>query len=131
VSGEEDADRRLLHSVAALERTALAWERTAVSLAAVGLLLLRVVDGGPTTQAAGLGLVAMAVAVVLVVVPLGYRRARARVDPAAPERPFVGEDRWRARALLVTACAISLVAVVVAVDIWLAGAVWGQAPSTR
>lgn len=123
MSGEEDADRRLLHSVAALERTALAWERTAVSLGAVGLLLLKVVDGGRLTQAAGLALVAMAAAVVLAVVPLGYRRARARVDPSALERPFVDDDRWRTRALLGTACAVSLVAVVVALDIWLAGAI--------
>jgi uncharacterized membrane protein YidH (DUF202 family) len=123
VTGQEDADGRLLHSVAALERTALAWERTAVSLAAVGLLLLKVVDGGRLTQAAGLALVAMAAAVVLVIVPLGYRRARARVDPAAPEQPFVEEDRWRTRALLGTACAVSLVAVVVALDIWWAGAI--------
>jgi uncharacterized membrane protein YidH (DUF202 family) len=122
VTGQDD-DGRLLHSVAALERTALAWERTAVSLAAVGLLLLKVVDGGRLTQAAGLALVAMAAAVVLVVVPLGYRRARARVDPAAPEQPFVEADRWRTRALLGTACAVSLVAVVVPLDIWWAGAI--------
>jgi hypothetical protein len=123
VTGEEDADRRLLHSVAALERTALAWERTAVSLGAVGLLLLKAVDGGRLTQAAGLALVAVAAAVVLVAVPLGYRRARARVDPEALDRPFVDEDRWRARALVGTAWLVSLVAVAVALDIWVAGAV--------
>ena len=123
MTDDEDADRRLLHSVAALERTALAWERTAVSLGAVGLLLLKVVDGGRLTQAAGLALVAVAAAVVLVVVPLGYRRARARVDPEALERPFVDDDRWRARALVGTAWLVSLVAVAVAVDIWVAGAV--------
>ncbi|WP_199904987.1 DUF202 domain-containing protein [Nocardioides sediminis] len=120
---EEGPERRLLHSVAALERTALAWERTAVSLGAVGLLLLKVVDGGRLTQAAGLALVAVAAAVVLVVVPFGYRRARARVDPESLERPFVDEDRWRARALVGTAWLVSLVAVAVAVDIWVAGAV--------
>jgi uncharacterized membrane protein YidH (DUF202 family) len=123
VSGQEEADGRLLHSVAALERTALAWERTAVSLGAVGLLLLKVVDGGGLTQSAGLALVAMAAAVVLVIVPLGYRRARARVDASIPERPFVEADRWRARTLLGTACTVSLVAVVVALDIWWAGAI--------
>jgi hypothetical protein len=122
VTGEEDADRRLLHSVAALERTALAWERTAVSLGAVGLLLLKAVDGGRLTQAAGLALVAVAGAVVLVVVPIGYRRARARVDPEALEQPFVDEDRWRARALVGTAWLVSLVAVAVALDVWVAGA---------
>jgi hypothetical protein len=123
VTGDEGAERRLLHSVAALERTALAWERTAVSLGAVGLLLLKAVDGGRVTQAAGLALVAMAAAVVLVVVPLGYRRARARVDPEALERPFVDDDRWRARALVGTAWLVSLVAVAVALDIWVSGAV--------
>ena len=123
MTADEGPERRLLHSVAALERTALAWERTAVSLGAVGLLLLKVVDGSRLTQAAGLALVAMAAAVVLVAVPLGYRRARARVDPASPEQPFVDDDRWRRRALLGTAWAISLVAVAVAVDIWLAGAI--------
>jgi hypothetical protein len=123
VTEGDGADRRLLHSVAALERTALAWERTAVSLGAVGLLLLKVVDGGRLTQAAGLALVAVAAAVVLLVVPLGYRRARARVDPEAVDRPFVDNDRWRARALLGTACLVSLVAVAVALDVWVAGAV--------
>ncbi len=68
---ETGVEQALLHSVAALERTALAWERTAVSLAAVGLLLLKVADGGRVTQAAGLVLVAMAATVVLAVVPLG------------------------------------------------------------
>lgn len=116
-------DRPLRHSVAALERTALAWERMAVSLGAVGLLMVKVVDGGRATQAAGLVLVAMAASVVLVMVPLGYRRARDRVDPAVPEQPFVHEDRWRPRVMLATSCAISLVTVVVAVDIWLTGAI--------
>jgi len=109
--------------VAALERTALAWERTAMSLGAVGLLLFKVVDGGRATQAAGLVLVAMAALVVLVMVPLGYLRARARVDPGAPEQPFIEEDIWRPRALLATSCTISFVAVVVAVDLWLTGAI--------
>ncbi len=113
----------LRHAVAALERTALAWERTAVSLGAVGLLLLKVVEGGRATQAAGLVLVAMAASVALVMVPVGYRRARARVDPEVLERPFVDQDRWRRRVLLGTSCAISVVVVVVAVDVWLAGAV--------
>lgn len=113
----------LRHAVAALERTALAWERTAVSLGAVGLLLLKVVDGGRATEAAGLVLVAMAASVVLVMVPLGYRRARARVDPDVLERPFVAHDRWRPRVLLVTSCAISIIAVVVAADVWLSGAI--------
>lgn len=116
-------DQQLRHAVAALERTALAWERTAVSLGAVGLLLVKLVDGGRATQAAGLVLVAMAASVVLVMVPLGYRRARTRVDRATPEQPFVEPDRWRPRVLLGTSCAISSVAVAVAVDMWLTGAI--------
>lgn len=119
----DDPDRSLRHAVAALERTALAWERTAMSLGAVGLLLVKVVDGGRATEAAGLVLVALAATVVLVMVPLGYLRARARVHPGTPEQPFVHEDRWRPRVLLASSCAISFVAVVVAVDIWLTGAV--------
>lgn len=117
------ADRPLRHAPAALERTALAWERTALALGAVGLLLVKVVDGGRATQAAGLVLVAMAAAVVLVMVPLGYLRACARVDPGAPERPFVDEDGWRPRVLLASSFAISVVAVVVTVDISLSGAI--------
>ena len=120
---EDHAGRPLRHAVAALERTALAWERTAGSLGAVGLLLLKVVDGGRATQVAGLVLFAMAASVVLVMVPWGYRRARARVDPDAVERPFVEDDRWRPRVLLVTSGVISIVAVVVAVDVWLSGTV--------
>jgi uncharacterized membrane protein YidH (DUF202 family) len=120
---DESFGRPLRHAVAALERTALAWERTAVSLGAVGLLMVKVVDGGRATQAAGLVLVAMAASVVLVMVPLGYRRAQARVDPDVPERPFVAHDRWRPRVLLVTACAISIITIVVAADVWVAGAI--------
>ncbi len=123
MSDEDRPGEPLRHAVAALERTALAWERTAVSLGAVGLLLLKVIDGGRATEAAGLALVAMAASVALVMVPVGYRRARARVDPEALERPFLDHDRWRGRVLLATACSISVVAVVVAVDVWLSGAI--------
>lgn len=112
----------LVHEVAALERTALAWERTAVSLGAVGLLLLKVVDGGWAMEASGILLVAVAGLIVLVVVPLGYRRARSRVDPAAPAAPFTVTDRWRAASLLATALCVSVTVVAVAADIWLAGA---------
>lgn len=123
MSPADPPNRPLRHAVAALERTALAWERTAVSLGAVGLLLVKVVDGGRATQAAGLVLVAMATTVVLVMVPSGYLRARARVDPGAPEQAFVHDDRWRPRVLLASSCAISAVAIVVAVDLWVTGAI--------
>ncbi len=112
----------LVHDVAALERTALAWERTAVSLAAVGLLLLKVLDGGWALQASGVLLVAVAVLVVLVLVPLGYRRARSRVDPGDPTAPFTTTDRWRSWTLLGTALCVSVTVVAVAVDMWLTGA---------
>lgn len=117
------AGRPLRHGIAALERTALAWERTAVSLGAVGLLLVKVVDGGGATRAAGLVLVAMAATVSLVVVPLGYRRARARVDPDVLAAPFVDDDRWRPRVLLVSSWLISVVTVVVVIDLWSSGAI--------
>ncbi len=119
------ASRRgpLVHDVAALERTALAWERTAVSLAAVGTLLLKAVDGGRALDAAGLLLVGLAVVVVLVLVPVGYQRARARVDHDAPGSPFTRPDRGRSAVLLGTAVAVSLTVVAVAVDLWLVGAI--------
>lgn len=111
----------LVHDVAALERTALSWERTAFAVAALGLLLVKVVDGGFLLQAAGLGLVAMAGLIVVVLVPVGYRRTRARVDPQVPGSPFTSPDRWRPRALLATALAVSLSAVAVGLDLWVAG----------
>lgn len=123
MSPGDSADQPLRHAVAALERTALAWERTAISLGAVGLLLVKVVDGGRATQAAGLVLVAMASTVALVMVPWGYVRARARVAPGAPGQPFAHEDRWRPRVLLASSCAISVIAMVVAADLWLAGVI--------
>jgi hypothetical protein len=121
VRGRARAGAPLVHDVAALERTALAWERTAVSLGAVGLLLLKVVDGGWATQAAGILLVAIAGLVVLAVVPMGYRRARARVDPGDPAAPFTTGDRWRPTFLLVTALAVSATGVALAVDVWVSG----------
>lgn len=117
----EDPGRPLVHEVAALERTALAWERTAVSLALVGTLLLKVVEGGRFVEAAGLALVAVSIGVVLVVVPVGYRRARAKVDPRRPAAPFADPDPWRGRFLLVTAAVVSLTVVALALDIWLVG----------
>lgn len=111
----------LAHEVAALERTALAWERTAFSLAAVGALLLKVVDGGRPLQAAGLLLVGLAIVIVLVLVPVGYRRARMRVDPDRPPSAFTAPDRWRAPVLLVTAVAVTLTVLAVSVDLWMTG----------
>lgn len=112
----------LVHDIAALERTALAWERTAVSLAAVGALLLKVVEGGRLIQAGGVLLVGVAVVIVIVLVPLGYRRARARVDPDRPDAAFTSPDRWRRTVLVSTAAAVSATVVAVAADIWMTGA---------
>lgn len=111
----------LVHDVAALERTALAWERTGFSLAAVGLLLVKVVPGGRVLQGSGLVLVGVAVLVVLVLVPWGYGRARVRVDPDEPAGAFAGADPWRSATLLTTALAVSGTAVGVAVDLWVTG----------
>lgn len=107
----------LVHEVAALERTALAWERTAISLAAVGLLLVKLVDVGLPTETGGVVLVGLAIAVVLVVVPVGYRRARGRVEPQRLDAPFTVVDRWRPRMLLVTALAVSATALAVGADV--------------
>ncbi len=122
MSRQNRRSQPLVHDVAALERTALAWERTAVSLGAVGLLLAKVVEGGWPLVASGVLLLAVAVVIVLVVVPLGYRRARARVDPTEPSAPFATGDRWRPRVLLGTAMCVSVTVVAVAADIWLTGA---------
>lgn len=122
MSRRERGAAPLVHDVAALERTALAWERTAISLGAVGLLLLKVVDGGWVMEASGIVLVAVAGLIVVVVVPLGYRRARARVDAADPAAPFTTTDRWRSGFVLATALSVSLTVVAVAADIWLTGA---------
>ncbi len=114
--------KQLAHQVAALERTALSWQRTAFSLGAVGALLLKVVEGGRALQAAGVALVGLAIVIVLVLVPLGYRRTRLRVDPDRPPASFTAPDRWRAPVLLGTAVAVSLTVLAVAVDLWVTGA---------
>lgn len=111
------ADDDLVHRVAALERTALAWERTAFGLAALGALLAKLGVGGPVVRATGLALVATAFGLVGVAVPVGYRRARARVDRADPARPFVVDDPWRPRIIAVTAISLSLTVLVVAAEL--------------
>ena len=109
----------LPHGIAALERTALAWERTAFSLGAVGALLLKVVGEGTVVRAAGALLLASALAVVLVMVPTGYRRALARVDPDDQAAPFTDDDPWRHRALLATAAVVTLTVAAVGADLLL------------
>jgi uncharacterized membrane protein YidH (DUF202 family) len=107
----------LPHAVAALERTSLAWERTAFSLAAVGALLLKVAGEGSVVRAGGVLLVAAALVVVLVMVPVGYRRALARVDPDDQAAPFTEEDPWRGRALLGTAVVVALTVAAVGAEL--------------
>lgn len=109
----------LLHSVAALERTALSWERTALSLGAVGLLLLKLVDGGWATRGAGILLVVVAGVIVVVAGPLRYWRARARLEAAGSLNAFVAPDRWLRALVLVTAVCISITVVALALDLWL------------
>jgi putative membrane protein len=107
----------LVHDVAALERTALAWERTAISLGAVGTLLLKLVRGGGLAEAAGIALVGSAALIVLVMVPAGYRRARERVDADNPGQAFAAQDRWRHVALGATAALVSLTVLAVSLDL--------------
>ncbi len=121
-SSSPGAPEPLAHAVAALERTALAWERTAFSLAAVGTLLLKVVRGGRVTEASGLLMIGAAVLIVLVMVPYGYHRARTRVDPDRPAEAFESPDRWRPVVLGATAVLVSLTAVAVTADLWVIGA---------
>jgi hypothetical protein len=111
----------LVHEVAALERTALAWERTAISLAAVGTLLLKALQGETLAQLAGLVLVGAAAVIVLVMVPVGYARARRRIHPTDPASSFVEPDRWRGVTMAVTAALVSLTAAALAADLWLIG----------
>ncbi len=109
----------LLHSVAALERTALSWERTALALGAVGLLLLKLVDGGWATRGAGALLLVVAGLSVLVAGPLRYWRARARLEAAGSFDAFVALDRWLRALVLVTAGSISITVVALALDLWI------------
>lgn len=63
--------------VASLERTALAWERTGIGIAAIGALLLHA-GADPTALRAATGgiLLVVAAVVALVVAPGRFRRAR-------------------------------------------------------
>lgn len=82
-SSADDHDDELVHRVAALERTALAWERTGIGVAATGALLLHVRQESPALIALGSLLIAAAVAMVLFVAPARYRSARRDVRASA------------------------------------------------
>ena len=111
----------LLHDIAALERTSLAWERTGFSLAGLGTLLLKVTPAWSVGTAAGLALVASAVAIVGVLGPLGYRRAQARVAAAAaagvPLSSVPIEDPARRWVMLVTALVVTVAGAAVSVEL--------------
>jgi uncharacterized membrane protein YidH (DUF202 family) len=100
----------LFADVAALERTALSWERTAVGLAALGAVLLKIGGVGPVVRSVGLLLVAAAVVLVLVVIPVGYRRAHAQVVAAGPRPGLREPDALLRLGLVTTAAVVSLAA---------------------
>lgn len=75
----DDHDDELVHRVAALERTALAWERTGIGVGAVGALLLHVGKQSVLELLLGILLLLMAAGIVLVIAPARYRAARADV----------------------------------------------------
>jgi uncharacterized membrane protein YidH (DUF202 family) len=123
VTSPEPADdrRRLVHLVAALERTALSWERTAIASGAVGTLLVKLPGNGQLVRASGMVLLAGALAVVTVMVPIGYRRTRSRVAQSLSEEAPLFSDPWRRRVMLGTAVvATSVTAAVAGEMLWLA-----------
>ncbi len=72
----DDNDNELVHRVAALERTALSWERTGIGVAAAGALLLHLRDESVGFLVLGCVLILTALAIVLVLAPLRYHAAR-------------------------------------------------------
>lgn len=106
-------------NVAALERTALAWERTAISLAVLGTIVFKFPLAGPLARAGGIMLLAVAVVVVGLLVPIGYRRARDQVMSGGPQVRLQGRDAVVRAVLLSTAAAVSLVALAGIVEAFL------------
>lgn len=100
----------LVANVAALERTALAWERTAISLAVLGAVVFKFPQGGALVRSSGLLLLATAIIVVGLLVPLGYRRARDQVLAGGPEVRLQGRDAVVRGVLFSTAAVVSVVA---------------------
>lgn len=107
----------LVDAIAALERTALAWERTGMGLAALGALLVKLPRLGAPAQAGGIALIAAAVLMVLVVVPVGYHRTRQRVEASDRTGRPIADDPWRARTIAATATLMALVTLAVALDV--------------
>ncbi len=75
-SSADDNDNELVHRVAALERTALSWERTGIGVAAAGALLLHLREESLGFLVLGSVLILAALAIVLVLAPLRYHAAR-------------------------------------------------------
>lgn len=113
-SSADDHDDELVHRVAALERTALGWERTGIGLAAVGALLLHLREESAGMLVLGGVLIAAAVLVVVGAAPARYRAARADVR--------LGDSVVRPHALLALALVVGLVGLGLAADLLLAEA---------
>ncbi|GAB3257665.1 hypothetical protein GCM10027425_18840 [Alteromonas gracilis] len=109
-----------LHAdIAALERTALAWERTALGVAAIGTLLVKAPSAGPLAEVFGVVLLAVGIGLILLA-PIGYSRTRRDLVAAGPRDLEVFSDpvaRWRHRVILGTVVALSLAASAVAVEV--------------
>ena len=106
----------LVAAVAALERTALSWERTAMSIAALGAASFKLAGTGTLVQAGGALMMAAAVLLVVVVVPLGYVRARSQLLRDGPRERLEGDDPLVRLGLLGTAGLVSVVAVLAGVE---------------
>lgn len=101
----------LLDAGAQAERTALAWQRTALALLGVGAVLLHLGGDGAGRLSQAVGLLDLVAGTVIgaVVAPLRYQRALARV--AGSRSPLARRSTWA-----VTACAIAT-ALAAAVDL--------------
>lgn len=115
-AGDAPDHPALVAHVAALERTSLSWERTGISLAALGTIVFKIPDSGPLLQAGGILMISAAIVLVLFVVPLGYRRARAQVLEGGPGARLQGGDTTVAAVLLTTASVVSMAAVFAIVE---------------
>ena len=104
-------------TVAALERTALAWQRTALAVGAVGLLLVKLAPGRVVAVSAGVLLLAVAFAMALVGAPLGYRRTLASLERAVDEgSSALPHDPWRRLTLLGLTLATTAAALLAGLD---------------
>ena len=108
---ERDHDRRAHDPGLAAERTALAWSRTALAVAAVAALLLRIAERHPTPVA---GLLTASVALLVALAMWAYGRHGYR--PGAQARLAAREPT----ALWATSIAVAAIGVAAAVSVLLA-----------